>query len=238
MDACGAARAGRDHKKHTGTATDKAFKTGRTDTTKPKRSKKEKLFWRVWGFLFFYPLLLPALFAYFPAAVTLWLDAWHILFGNLPAIAAFLYEAKNMVAKHGLSMPHSYYIHGFWVYFGWFIFNVYGLYQSLKIDNRQIEQLSKRSLIFLSFFLLVCTGFSAFFVSALTGRGLDLLFEYPDSGRIGVILQTWLGFQFKTLFLILGGFSFTLGILVYALAVLSHFSLTRHFLQLLKHKED
>ena len=103
---------------------------------KPKRSKKQKLF-ELWVFFFpfLYLLLLPALFAYYPGAVTAWLDAWHILFGDLPNIAAFLYEAEYMVNKHGLSMPHTYYAHGFWICFAALSLSLYGLCRVLEAND-------------------------------------------------------------------------------------------------------
>lgn len=111
---------------------------------KPKRSKKQKLF-ELWVFFFplLYLLLLPALFAYYPGAVTAWLDACHILFGDLPNIAAFLYEAEYMVNKHGLSMPHTFYIHGFWICFAALSLSLYGLLRVLKVNDSWLSGIDK-----------------------------------------------------------------------------------------------
>ena len=211
---------------------------------KPKRSKRQKLSW--WGLAllcFIYLPLLPALFAYYPGAVTAWLDAWHILFGNLPNIAAFLYEAEYMVNKHGLSMPHTYYIHGFWVYFGCFVLCVYAEYEQLKTDNKTMEEkVSRYGPIAFSFVIVGIFCFLIFFLSVVFVSvpvwGMDLLFEYSESGGLAKWLDTWWGFQFKPLLFVCIGSLFSAFLPFRVFTFIHYYSIDSRFLQLLKHKGD
>ena len=45
-----------------------------------KRHKMGRKGWTILAIIL-YPFVLPILFIWFPQAVTLWLEAWHVLFG-------------------------------------------------------------------------------------------------------------------------------------------------------------
>lgn len=166
-----------------------------------------------------YPLLLPALFAWQPDGVTVWLDIWHILFGTLPAISPFLSEAENMVIKHGLSMPYTYYVHGFWVYFIFFLICAYAVRNyyrtefvncvraSLSLKTDRTTKLSRTNPKIGPFghCLLLLFVFALFLPSVMmifTDWAHNFLFEYSERSGLSRITNTWWGFQVKSLFII------------------------------------
>ena len=57
----------------------------------------------------------------------------------LPEIFPFVAEAEYLVQKHGLSMPYTYYIHGFWLYLGVFFVCNGVTWQHLKRENNFIN---------------------------------------------------------------------------------------------------